>query len=145
MRQKIEIESLETIIPRYANNKAELDSYDKLCKKDNAKIKELMLGMKLSEKEVDGYKATCTVSNRETMKEDVLLAYFTSVPAFVELAEKFNIVKTKPYIDFDALENAIYKNALTTEQLLELDKAKESKEVVTLRISKVKKTKGESE
>ena len=142
MRQKIELVSLEDLILRYANNKAEFDSYKKLCDTDNAKIKELMLAEGISERRVEGYKATCTVSQRETMKEDVLLSMFTSVPAFVAIADEYDIVKQKPYIDFDALEKVIYDGKLSNEQLLDLDKAKESKEVVTLRISKIK-NKGE--
>lgn len=142
MRQKINIVSLDDIILRYANNKAEFDSYKKLCDTDNAKIKELMLAEDISERQVEGYKATCTVSQRETMKEDILISMFTSVPAFIALAEEYNIVKQKPYVDFDALEKVIYDGKLSNEQLLELDKAKESKDVVTLRISKVK-NKGE--
>ena len=142
MRQKINIVSLDDIILRYANNKAEFDSYKKLCDTDNAKIKELMLAEDISERQVEGYKATCTVSQRETMKEDILISMFTSVPEFIALAEEYNIVKQKPYVDFDALEKVIYDGKLSNEQLLELDKAKESKDVVTLRISKVK-NKGE--
>ena len=142
MRQKINIVSLDDLILRYANNKAEFDSYKKLCDTDNAKIKELMLAEDISEKQVEGYKATCTVSQRETMKEDILISMFTSVPEFIALAEEYSIVKQKPYVDFDALEKVIYDGKLSNEQLLELDKAKESKDVVTLRISKVK-NKGE--
>lgn len=142
MRQKINIVSLDDLILRYANNKAEFDSYKKLCDTDNAKIKELMLAENISEKQVEGYKATCTVSQRETMKEDILISMFTSLPAFIKLAEEYGIIKKKPYVDFDALEKVIYDGKLSNEQLLELDKAKESKDVVTLRISKVK-NKGE--
>lgn len=142
MRQKINIVSLDDIILRYANNKAEFDSYKKLCDTDNAKIKELMLAEDISERQVEGYKATCTVSQRETMKEDILISMFTSMPEFIALAEEYSIVKQKPYVDFDALEKVIYDGKLSNEQLLELDKAKESKDVVTLRISKVK-NKGE--
>lgn len=142
MRQKINIVSLDDLILRYANNKAEFDSYKKLCDTDNAKIKELMLAEDISERQVEGYKATCTVSQRETMKEDILISMFTSMPEFIALAEEYSIVKQKPYVDFDALEKVIYDGKLSNEQLLELDKAKESKDVVTLRISKVK-NKGE--
>lgn len=142
MRQKIEVVSLDDIILRYATNKTELDSYKKLCDADNARIKEIMLAENLSEKKVEGYKATCTVSQRETMNEDVLISLFSSVPSFVGIADQYNIIKQKPYIDFDALEKVIYDGKLTKEQLLELDKAKESKEVVTLRVSKIK-NKGE--
>ena len=123
---------LDTLILRYAENKAELDSYKKICDKENAQIKSIMLGSKLDKHEVGDYRATCVVSKRETMNEEMLL----------EIAHQHGlseIVKTKEYIDYDALENAIYNSLIPTDILLEMDKAKDVKEVVTLRVSKIKK------
>ena len=130
--------TLDELIPQYALNKSEFDAYKKLCDRDNAKIKDIM--SKADEKThiAGGYKATYTVSKRETMNEDVLLSLFTSVPSFVAIAENYGIVKNKPYIDFDVLEKVIYNGQLTNEQLVDISKAKEVKEVVTLRVSRVK-------
>ena len=57
----------------------------------------------------------------------------------IKVFGKYNIVKTKPYIDFDALEKALYDEALSKDQIMDIDKARETKEVVTLRVSKAKK------
>ena len=54
-------------------------------------------------------------------------------------ARAIGIIKTKEYVDFDALEKAIYNGLLPGETLLEMDKAREVKEVVTLRVTKIKK------
>lgn len=122
---------LDELIPQYALNKSELDSYKKLCDRENAQIKAVMKDFALQHYEAGGYKATYSVSNRETMNEEKLL----------DIAHNFGlhkIIKTKEYIDFDALEKAIYDGEISEEMLLEMDKAKESKEVVTLRVSKIK-------
>lgn len=127
----MKMNDLDTLIPQYAANKSELDSYKKICDKENAQIKEIMRDLVLSNYTAGGYKASYTVQHRESMNEDVLLeiAHHYGIP---------EIVKTKEYIDFDALENAIYNGKISQDILVEMDKAKEVKEVVTLRVSKVK-------
>ena len=125
---------LDAVIPVYAENKMELDSYKKLVDRDNSLIKELMQEADLTEKQVGGWVAKLTKSNRESFNEDKLL----------EIAHNNNldeIIKTKEYIDMDLLEDAIYNGKISEDILLEMGKAKEVKEVVTLKVSKVKKGK----
>lgn len=122
---------LDELIPQYASNKNEMDAYKKLCDKENAEIKSIMKDLALQKYEAGEYKATYTISKRETMDEEILL----------EIAHQFGIpeiVKTKEYIDFDALENAIYNGKISPEILTEMDRARSVKEVITLRISKKK-------
>lgn len=126
--------TLQELIPAYAENKAELDSYKKICDKENAEIKEIMLAEDLSEEIVDNYVAKITKSNRESFNEEKLL----------EIAHNegiSEIVKTKEYIDYDILEDAIYNGKISEDILLKIATAKEVKEVVTLKVSKVKKGK----
>ena len=147
MRTKISAvslpESLDILIPRYAQNKQELDDYKKICDRENKQIKDSMQALGKTEYPVGDYIAKCSVQQRESMNEDILISLFTSIPAFVKLDDKYNIVKTKPYIDFDALKKALYNNELSETLLADLDKAREVKEVVTLRVSKIKKKKEE--
>ena len=147
MRTKISAdtlpESLDILIPRYAQNKQELDDYKKICDRENAQIKASMKALGKTEYPVGDYVAKYSVQQRENMNEDVLISLFTSVPAFVHMDTVYNIVKTKPYIDFDALEKALYNNELSDSLLADLNKAREVKEVVTLRVSKIKKKKEE--
>lgn len=127
----MKLSDLDTLIPRYAQNKSEMESYKKICDKENAQIKAVMKSFVVPSYETGGYKATYIVSKRETMNEEMLL----------EIAHMHGIseiVKTKEYIDYDALEHAIYNGQISDEVLMEMDKAKEVKEVVTLRVSKVK-------
>lgn len=125
------LNELDTLIPQYANNKSELDGYKKICDRENAQIKAIMKDFVITNYEAGGYKASYTVSERESMNEEMLLeiAHIHGIP---------EIVKTKEYIDYDALENAIYNGRISQDVLLEMNKAKEIKEVVTLRVTKVK-------
>ena len=131
-------QKLDELIPKYALNKKELDGYKKLCDEENAEIKSIMNDLVLSHYETEDYKAVRTTQHRTKINEDVLLSLFTSVPAFVAIADEYKIVKTKPFIDFDALENAIYKDGFSQEQLSELNKATEDKEVIVLKVTKKK-------
>lgn len=130
------LNDLDTLIPRYASNKAELDNYKKICDRENAEIKAVMKDFVVQTYEAGGYRASYSVSQRESMNEEMLL----------EIAHKYDIseiVKTREYIDFDALESAIYNGRISQEVLLEMDKAKEVKEVVTLRVTKSRKKENE--
>lgn len=125
--------SLDTLIPQYAENKSMLDDYKKICDEENKQIKDMM---EEGSYEAGGWKATKTISTRETMNEDKLLDVAKKNSYYLS-----DIIKTKEYIDMDKLESLLYKGNISKEVLLEIDKCRESKEVVTLRISKVKEKK----
>lgn len=130
----MKLNDLDKLIPQYVANKNELESYKKICDKENAQIKAIMKDFVVTGYEAGGYKASYIVSKRETLNEEKLL----------EIAHQLGIseiVKTKEYIDFDALEKAIYDGKISDDILLEMNKAKEVKEVVTLRVTKIKQEK----
>lgn len=128
-----ETHTLDNLIPAYAENKAILDDYKKICDKENKQIKELMTD---DTYEAGGYKATKSVQVRETMNEDKLLELLID-----KGYKDTKVIKQKYYVDMDALESAIYSGQIPKEDLLAIDKCRESKEVVTLRISKIKENK----
>ena len=131
-RKKVAV-SLDTLIPQYAENKSMLDDYKKICDNENKQIKELM---EEGSYEAGGWKATKTISTRETMNEEKLLDIAKKNSYYLS-----DIIKTKEYIDMDKLESLLYKGNISKEVLMEIDKCRESKEVVTLRISRVKEKK----
>ena len=137
------LNELDNLIPSYFLNKQELNNYDKICKAENTKIKQIMEKLTLQHYETDQYKATRTVSERTNMDEDILLSILAESDDLLKIATTAGIIKTKEYVDFDALENAIYKEMFNADQMLELNKAVTTKEVVTLKVSKIKKKKGE--
>ena len=105
-----------------------MDSYKKLVDSDNKEIKEIMQENKLPEFIVDDIKATCSVSERTDFIEEAL------IEKLKEMKVK-GIIKKKEYVDMDALENAIYNGKVNAG---ELASCQTTKEVVTLRVSKVK-------
>ena len=111
------LNELDTLIPQYANNKSKLDGYKKICDRENAQIKAIMKDFVITNYEAGGYKASYVISERESMNEEMLLeiAHHHGIP---------EIVKTKEYIDYDALENAIYNGLISQDILLEMNKAK---------------------
>lgn len=132
-RRKI-VENLDTLIPAYAENKAILDDYKKICDDENKKIKELM---DEGSYEAGGYKATKSIQTRESFNEDKLLDLLRNVGG----SRENKLIKTKEYVDMDVLESMIYTGMISKDVLMQIDKCRESKEVVTLRISKVKEKK----
>lgn len=122
-------EKLSQLLPVYEANKSEMDSYKKLVDKDNKEIKAIMLGAELGEFIVDDIKASCSVSEREDFIEEALIAKLKEMKIR-------GIVKKKEYVDMDALENAIYSGKIDAALLAD---CQTKKEVVTLRVSKVKK------
>lgn len=130
------IEKLDELIPQYAENKAVKDRYEKLCNADNSEIKRLMADYALFSYQAGEYTASRSVSERESFNEEMLLDI---VRAFD--TPELGIIKTKEYIDYDALEAAIYNDMLGKDELLNIQKAKETKFVITLRVSKKRKKK----
>ena len=122
MRNK---EQLNELIPQYAFNKGEMDSYKKLCDKDNAAIKALMQEDNLNEYNTETHTAKISVQNRQTMNEDKLLD-------IVKDMDRFDLIQTKEYVDMDLLEKAIYNGEIKAE---ELESCMSTKEVVTLKVS----------
>lgn len=128
---------LADLITAYGINKDELDGIKKICDKQNSKIKEIMSTEKISEFETDDYIAKYYVQNRESMDEERLVEVF--LKANEKKFRELGILKTRDYVDSDALESAIYHGKISKDLMLKIGECKESKEVPTLKISKVKK------
>ena len=124
--------TLDELIPAYGDNKERLDVLDKICKEENKQIKEL-LGDKTNY-ETSGWKVTKSVQNRDKIDEDLLCVKLSDFPEMYELG----IIKVQEYVDMTALEDAMYKGQLNKKMLEVVEKCREHKEVVTLRISRVK-------
>lgn len=125
-------EKLSQLLPVYEANKSEMDSYKKLVDKDNKEIKSIMLGAELGEFVVDDIKASCSVSEREDFIEEALIAKLKEMKVR-------GIVKKKEYVDMDALESAIYNGKIDAAALAD---CQTKKEVVTLRVTKLKRKEG---
>ena len=131
----MELKTLDTLIPQFAANKREQDSYKKLCDKEGAEIKAIMQSFVLPHYEAGGYRANYTIQRRETVNEELLIEILK------RNGECEGIIKTKEYIDFDALENAIYHNLIPEDILAQMAEATEVKEIPTLKVTKIKEKK----
>ena len=131
------LEKLDELVPKYGEEKSVMDKYKKLCDADNKQIKDIMEDLVLQHHTSGGYRVTRSVQERESMDEDLLLTLLQNSPEpEIRLS---GIIKTKEYVDFDALEAALYKEKLPKSVLLLIDKARTVKYVTTLKVSKVKK------
>ena len=127
---------LDTIIPQFYKDKAEMDKFKKVADAENKKIKQLMLDANEDTHEAGEYIARRSVSERESLNEDKL----------IEVLKKHKIpgiIKTKEYVDMNALESYLYHNEMTKSFAADLDRCKTTTEVVTLRVTKKKSKKAE--
>nr|DAG18874.1 MAG TPA: hypothetical protein [Caudoviricetes sp.] len=138
--------TLDELIPAYAQNKQEMDDYKKICDEQNKAIKQCMNEQELSEATVGGWTAKVTVQHREKMNEDALLAVLDKSVVRDEsgncvIPRDLGIIKSKDYVDMDALESAIYKGLIPTDVLMSMDSCRETTDICTLRVTKAKKNK----
>ena len=124
--------NLEELVVRYALNKNELDSYKKICDRENAEIKARMAELDMNEVLAGDYVAKLTIQKRETMDEDMLLEVLRN-------NNYTNVIRTKEYVDMDLLEREIYNGNVDKDTLVAMQKCKSVKEVPTLKIVKAKK------
>lgn len=129
-------ESLEELIPRYAMNKNELDSYTKICKEENEQIKAALVELGENEYSAGGYTVKRIVAVKESMNEARL----------IEVLRRNGIhtaLKIKEYVDMDALEAYLYNNIPSADLARQIDSCRVTSETVQLRLSKTKASKGE--
>lgn len=121
--------ALNFIIQCFYEDKQKLDMYKKSTEEYNSEIKKLMSKLDKDEFETDdGLVAKINIQNRESFIDDKLIEKIkeSKVPG---------IIKTKEYVDMDALEDAIYNGRFDASTLTN---CKTSKKVITLKVSKQK-------
>lgn len=126
--------TLDELIPQYAFNKNELDSYTKICKEENEQIKAQLVDLGEDTYSTGGYTVKRIVAVKESMNEAKLL----------EVLRQNGInsaIKTKEYVDMDALEAYLYNNAPSADLARQLEACRTTSETVQLRLSKTKSTK----
>ena len=133
-------EELDKLIASYILNKGEFDSLKKITERDNGRIKDMMFELNLSERQVGDKIVKRIVQERESLNEERLLEL---IKAKCSPEIQVRIIKTREYVDTDCLEDVIYSGVLSSDFLIDMDTCREVKEVVTLRVSKVKKAKEE--
>lgn len=130
---------LETLVPEFAELKATANEYKKSADEQNEKIKLLIKEIADDSQtlEIAGYKVDFQKQERTSMNEEKALESFGKCKK-VQLAKDLGIIKTKEYIDYDALENAIYNGRLSDKLISMLGDCEETKIVEVLKVSKKK-------
>lgn len=124
-------ESLETLIPQYAANKSELDSYTKICKEENEQIKAALVELGENEYSAGGYTVKRIVAVKESMNEEKLIEVLRQNGLDVA-------IKTREYVDMNALEAYLYNNEPSADLARQLESCRTTTETVQLRLSKTK-------
>ena len=130
------VNSLEELVPQYAENKQELDRYTKICKDENEQIKAKLVELGENEYSAGGYTVKRIVAVKESMNEAKL----------IEVLRKNGItapIMTREYVDMDSLEAYLYNNMPSADLAREIESCRTTSETVQLRLSKAKEKKGE--
>lgn len=125
-------DDLATLIESYILNKENEKIYKDNASVENTQIKEIMHSRNITEFSTNSGTATITEQQKETFIEDALIEFLKKN----NIAD--DIVKTKEYVDFDALESAIYHEKISQDLVKKMASCKETKTTTVLRISKKK-------
>ena len=133
------MQKLEELIPVFARAKATADEYKKTADEQNKKIKSVIKEISDDSQtlEIAGYRVDFQKQERTSMNEERVLESFDTCKK-IKLAKELGIIKTKEYIDYDALENAIYNGKLSEKLLVMLQDCEEVKIVEVLKVSAIK-------
>lgn len=130
----VNISELSKIISSYITNKDLEKEYKDLASTENTRIKAIMEELDISEcEDAEGNNvAKVTEQKKETFIEERLIQFLK------DNGYAKDIVKTKEYVDMDALESAIYHEVIPESVVKEMADCKETKITKVLRISKKK-------
>lgn len=123
-------EKLSHLVNDYIFNKDREKEFKDAASAENAEIKAIMNLSGMSSFETDSGSVTLSDRVYEDFIEDKLIEFLKTR----NLAD--DIVKTKEYVDFDALESAIYHEKIAGDDLKDMSSCKEVKTTQVLRIKK---------
>ena len=129
--------TLEELIPIYGVQNTEFNTLKKTVDDLKLKIKTAIHAAHLLDKDItiEGWKCKLSVTDTSTMNEDRLLEFAK--------AHNIDIIRTKEYVDFDALEKLLYAGKIPQDVVAEMESCKESSTKEVLRCTKVKEAKDE--
>lgn len=120
---------LKNLIDSYGESKKEENAIVKRNKERNSQIKQLFLDNDISSSfETDSFIATVSQTEKQSLNNELALSILKEELGENELT---SVVKTKEYIDEDALEKLVFNGQF---DISKLEKAVDKKIVSTLRI-----------
>lgn len=127
-------ENLKNLINDYAEQNSLFNATKKVVDKLKSEIKEAFSESKISEFDTGDFTAVLSNVEKQSFNEELM------IPIIKTFGVR-GVVKKKEYVDMDALEKAIYSGKITAEQVLQLDKCKETTSSQRLTIKKNKRGK----
>ena len=127
------MQTLDELVLDYGTNKDSFDKFKKLCDVENGQIKKIMKQEGLDKHTSGPYTVSYSITEKEVIDEDSMLEYLKK-----HLPKKNDVIKTKEYIDADALKNAIYIKSIPEDVIANLSQFSSIKETEVLRIKKAR-------
>ena len=130
-----QMKTLEKLVPEYVSNNAESKAYGKVATEASKSIKDILKSVNMDTINVGEYKVSITHVDKSYMDTDKLLTFVKS-----ELSDelKNKIIKTREYVDEEALENLMYKNEIDDDTKAKMAKCLVVKEELRLNVRKKK-------
>ena len=130
VKESYQNDDLKILVEKYIENKDHETYYKNLASAENTQIKEIMAELKIDKIDTSRGSAIVSEQKRENFIEESLIDFLK------KNGKADGIVKTKEYVDYDALESAIYNEKIPTDMLSAMSSCKEVKTVKVLRIKK---------
>ena len=127
-------ENLKNLINDYAEQNSLFNATKKVVGRLKSEIEEAFGESKISEFDTGDFTAILSTVEKQSFNEELM------IPIIKTFGVR-GVVKKKEYVDMDALEKAIYSGKITAEQVLQLDKCKETTSSQRLTIKKNKRGK----
>lgn len=109
-----EIKNLEKVIDQYQQENSKKTELEKELKAKNSFIKSKLAELGQDVYETENCKATITYQNRTSIDEEKAIEILKENVAKKNLK---SVIKTKEYIDYEALESLIYNGGIAAEKL----------------------------
>ena len=119
---------LKNLVDSYGESKKEENAIVKRNKERNSQIKQLFLDNDISSFETDSFIATVSETEKQSLNNELALSILKES---LDENELTSVVKTKEYIDEDALEKLVFNGQF---DISKLERAVDKKIVSTLRI-----------
>ena len=123
-------DKLKHLVKDYLINKEREKEFKDAASIQNTQIKVIMSELNIKEFETDNGKVVLSDRKTEDFNEERLIQFLK------ERGLESDIIKTKEYVDFDALESAIYHDIISGDNLKDMNSCKDVKVTQVLRINK---------
>lgn len=135
--------NLDELVAHYGEVDSQIKTLTKELESDKITIKNELASQKKDDYSAGGYKVIRQVSYRTKVNEDRMIKVLKD-----DWKERYGdmecpYIKTKEYIDMEELESVLYANELPENIVTKLNDCQEKTEVITLKCSKIKESKGE--